>query len=63
MIANIAWKATNTVAGIVPTSGMSAAGPPLRGEVRAAEQALQAEELRTGCRAGRRPMSLPKAIE
>jgi hypothetical protein len=28
MIANIAWKATNTVAGMVPTSGTSTGGPP-----------------------------------
>ncbi len=27
MIANIAWKATNTSAGMVPTSGIAAAVP------------------------------------
>ncbi len=31
MIANISWKATNTVAGMVPASGMSTAACALLG--------------------------------
>lgn len=64
MIANISWKATNTLAGSVPANGMSVATVPLLGS--AATALTPMRPLRPQYDVGlpmKLPTSSPKATE
>ena len=64
MIANISWKATNTVAGMLPTSGMSVAAVPALASAFTAFPPMR--PLRPQNSVGSpatSPLSSPKAIE